>query len=165
MRILSFLAFSLFILTSCKSVEDVNPLNGMDGKSDESLNSETTEQYIQLINNYRQSIGLKALIFEAKMSAVATTHSQNMASGKVGFGHTGFSERCNKAREIMGSGNLCGEIVAQGQTTAEKVFASWMSSLGHRAKIEEGRYTHTGFGYFKSAAGTTYWTQVFLEVN
>lgn len=135
------------------------------GKSDEAITSETTEEYMKLVNSYRESIGLKALILETDLSAVATTHSGNMAVGSVAFGHTGFTERCNKAREIMGSGNLCGEIVAQGQSTAEKVFASWMGSAGHRAKLEEGRYTHTGFGYFKSASGSLYWTQIFLEVK
>lgn len=169
MRILTFLLLSLFLLTSCKSVEDANPLKSLTeirhDNNDDSLSSNTTTQYLELVNNYRASIGLKALILETDMSALATTHSSNMASGAVGFGHTGFADRCDKSRGIMGSGNLCGEIVAQGQDTAQDVFASWMGSSGHRAKLEESRYTHTGFGYFKSAKGTIYWTQIFLEVN
>lgn len=168
MRILFLIALSCSLLSSCKSVEDANPIKAItDGvtKDEEASASTITGQYVELINNYRISLGLNPLTFEKDMSALATTHSQNMATGPVSFGHTGFSDRCSKSREIMGGGNLCGEIVAQGQTTPQAAFQSWMGSSGHRAKIEEPRYTHTGFGYFKNAKGVMYWTQVFLEVD
>jgi uncharacterized protein YkwD len=170
MRILSFTLLSLFLLSSCDAIEDANPIkaitegSGTD-KDEELTTSSTTSQYLELMNNHRISLGLRALSLDKDMAAVATTHSQNMASGVVAFGHLGFSDRCNKTREIMGNGNLCGEIVAQGQSTYQGVFSSWLASPGHRAKIEEARYTHTGFGYFKSSKGVMFWTQVFLEVD
>ena len=168
MRILFFIALSCSLFSSCKAVEDANPIKAITegvNKDEESQISSVTSQYVELMNNYRISLGLNPLVFEKDMSALATTHSQNMAAGSVSFGHTGFSDRCSKSREIMGGGNLCGEIVAQGQSTPQGAFQSWMGSSGHRAKIEEPRYTHTGFGYFKSAKGVMYWTQVFIEVE
>lgn len=167
MRKLFFALLCLSLLTSCKAVEDANPLKALSENStgDDSLTKTTTTEYLELVNKYRISLGLNSLLLEEDMSKLATAHSQNMATGIVAFGHTGFAERCNKSREIMGHGNLCGEIVAQGQTSPESVFQSWIGSSGHRAKLQEPRYTHTGFGYFKNEKGVTYWTQVFLEVD
>lgn len=123
-----------------------------------------TEEFMDLINDHRQSIGLRALIHDPGMEKIAQTHSQNMANGTVAFGHTGFSTRCSQARAVLGGGNLCAENVAYGQKTPQAAFNSWMNSSGHRANIEQSRVTHTGFGYAKNASGTVYWTQIFLEL-
>lgn len=124
-----------------------------------------TVQFMTLLNNHRLSIGLKAIVLDEGMSDIAIGHSEDMASGKVAFGHDGFSSRCGQARAIMGGGNLCSENVAMGQKTAQAAFDAWMNSPGHRANMESARATHTGFGYAKSGTGTFYWTQIFLEVN
>jgi uncharacterized protein YkwD len=167
MRILFFALLCLGLLTSCNAVEDANPLKALSEKStgDDSLSNATTTEYMELVNKYRVSLGLNTLLLEEDMSKLAIAHSQNMAIGAIAFGHTGFAERCNKSREIMGNGNLCGEIVAQGQSTPVSVFQSWLGSSGHRAKLQEPRYTHTGFGFFKSEKGVMYWTQIFLEID
>ncbi len=118
---------------------------------------------MDLVNDHRASIGLRALIHDDEMGTIARTHSQNMASGAVAFGHTGFSSRCSASKTALGGGNWCGENVAAGQTTPKAAFTSWMNSSGHRANIEQGRATHTGFGYAKSSSGKYYWTQIFVE--
>lgn len=169
MKILSFAFLTILTFSSCNQVEEINPLESItSGSQDDDGDSKEADipvQYMELVNNHRISLGLKSLILESGLSDVARAHSVNMALGKISFGHTGFSERCASARVIMGSGNLCGEIVANGQSTYQAAFNSWMNSSGHRSKIEEPRYTHTGFGYAKSNSGTYYWTQVFLEVD
>lgn len=168
MKTITMLLLSLFLVTSCKeSAEELNPLNSLgQGASDDSSQVSSIEsEYMQLLNDHRSSLGLRPLILHEQMSSVALNHSSNMARGLVAFGHTGFSVRCSQVKSMLGGGNLCGEIVAMGQTSAQKVFNSWMNSSGHRAKMEEGRYTHTGFAYAKSGSGTIYWTQIFLEVD
>lgn len=167
MRILFLMFLVVTSFISCKSVEDANPLKAIteNHTGSDALLPNTTNEYLELVNNYRGSLGLASLILVDDMSKLATAHSKNMAISVVGFGHTGFSERCDESRVIMGNGNLCGEIVAQGQSTPESVFQSWLSSSGHRAKLQEPRYTHTGFGYFKSEKGVIFWTQIFLEVD
>lgn len=165
MKTITILFLSLFLVTSCKEGPDnPNPLDSLSEGSNAEDNS-ITGQYMELVNDHRATLGLKPLTLNSEMNGVALTHSSNMAKGTVAFGHTGFSSRCSEVKSMMGGGNLCGEIVAMGQTSAQKVFNSWMNSSGHRAKIEEGRYTHTGFGYAKSSSGTMYWTQIFLEVD
>ncbi len=123
-----------------------------------------TEEFMDLVNVHRASIGLTALLHDDEMGAIARTHSQNMASGAVAFGHTGFSGRCSASRAALSGGNWCGENVAAGQTSPKAAFISWMNSSGHRANIEQGRATHTGFGYARSSSGKYYWTQIFLEL-
>lgn len=123
-----------------------------------------TEEFMELVNNHRRSIGLRSLIHDDEVGLIAIKHSQNMASGTVAFGHTGFSVRCAEARDALGGGNLCAENVAAGQTSPQSAFNSWMNSSGHRANIEQSRVTHTGFGYAKSSSGKYYWTQIFIEL-
>lgn len=126
---------------------------------------DVTDEYMDIINDYRDSIGLGELSLDEDMSEVARKHSKDMALGKSEFSHIGFSSRCYKSRQIMKKGNLCGEIIAYGQKSARRVFSAWMGSPGHRVKIEEERYSHTGFGFYKSSTGRIYWTQIFLEVE
>lgn len=118
---------------------------------------------MDLINDHRKSMGLRALIHNDDMGDIARLHSQNMASGKVSFGHTGFSTRCSEARDAVGGGNWCGENVANGQRTPKDAFNAWMNSSGHRANIESAKATHTGFGYAKNGSAKYYWTQIFLQ--
>lgn len=122
-----------------------------------------TEEFMDLINDHRRSKGLRALIHDDDMGAIAKKHSVNMASGTVAFGHGGFSTRCTQAKSALGGGNWCAENVAAGQRTPKDAFNSWMNSSGHKANIESSRATHTGFGYAKNSSGKYYWTQIFLE--
>lgn len=156
----------LFLVVGCKtpSVDNINPLEAyLDPqiKADSNLR----EDYIQLMTNYRHDLGLNSYIYSEELELKAQEHSEKMASGSVAFGHTGSSLRCSELILELGSGNLCGEIIAKGQESAEAVFASWMSSTTHAGKIMNPRYTHTGLGIAKSAGGVIFWTQIFLEVE
>ena len=124
-----------------------------------------TTEFMNLINNHRASIGLSPLTHVAGLAKIVTTHSEEMATHAVAFGHDGFSTRCADSRTVLGGGNWCGENVAMGQTTPQAAYTSWMNSPGHKANIENTRATHTGFGYAKSSSGTYYWTQIFLQGN
>lgn len=163
---MKFIFILLFLTISCKSpsVYNINPLEAyLDPqiKADPNLR----EDYIQLMASYRHDQGLNSYIYSKELELKAQEHSEKMASGSVAFGHTGSSLRCSELILEMVSGNLCGEIIAKGQESAEAVFAAWMSSITHAGKILNTRYTHTGLGIAKSEAGVIYWTQIFLEVE
>ena len=121
------------------------------------------EEYLLLMNNFRQSQGLRPLTPNTYMSSAAIKHSKNMGRKLIPFGHLGSSKRCSYVQKAMGGGNLCGEIVAQGQATPAAVLKAWKNSLGHRKVMLESRYTHTGIGVVRGINGTLYWTQIFLE--
>ncbi len=124
-----------------------------------------TDEFMKLVNEHRFSLGLKSLILKRDLNDIANTHSENMASGEVPFGHTDFSLRCSEARIALGGGNLCSENVAKGQKTVQAAFDAWMKSPGHRSNLEKSRVTHTGFGFQQNEKGVYFWTQIFLEIK
>ena len=167
------------LLISCNGQDSTNPENGSNqtaiegtitGGSTSGGGSDTqaqsfTDEFMELVNAHRASIGLRALINSDDISTIAQRHSDNMANGTIAFGHDGFSTRCSEARKAMGNSNACGENVAYGQKTPQAVFTSWMNSSGHKANIEKASYTHSGLGIKKNAKGVYYWTHLFLQVN
>lgn len=129
----------------------------------DTTNKTWTDEFVDLVNAHRSSMGLRTLVNSDGMADIAREHSLDMASGRVAFGHTGFSGRCSEARAVLGGGNWCAENVAAGQKTPQAAFTSWMNSSGHRANIESSKATHMGFGYAKNSSGKYYWTQIFLQ--
>ncbi len=120
------------------------------------------ESIFNKINNYRVSQGLGKLASNSAIDTQARIHSQDMANGKVPFGHTGFSQRV-KAVGIPYS--LAGENVAynQGYSDPAKVaFEGWLKSPGHLAAIR-GNYNKTGIGVVSNSRGEIYFTQIFFR--
>jgi uncharacterized protein YkwD len=114
------------------------------------------------INTYRVSQGLAALTRNSAIDNQARIHSQNMANGKVPFGHTGFPERV-RAIGIPYTG--AGENVAYNWGYADPATIAvqgWLKSPGHLANIR-GNYNKTGTGVAMSKTGQVYLTQIFLR--
>lgn len=127
------------------------------------INTAAIEQSVfNQINNYRVSQGLRALTRNSAIDNQARIHSQNMANGKVAFGHTGFSQR---VQAIGISYKAAGENVASNQgysDPATKAVQGWLNSSGHLANIR-GNYDKTGIGVASNSAGKIYFTQIFLR--
>jgi uncharacterized protein YkwD len=118
------------------------------------------DQILALVNDRRRSIGKPALEKNQVIWEQANSHSVNMASKIVPFGHDGFDARIATIRAALGSGGSPAENVAMGYGSAESVVGAWLSSSGHRANIE-GNSTRTGISAVKSSDGVWYYTQVF----
>lgn len=116
----------------------------------------------QQINQYRASQGLSALTRNSAIDTQARTHSQNMASGKVAFGHDGFQQR------IQATGiayTAAAENVAYNQGASDpatQAVQGWLKSSGHLANIK-GNYNLTGVGVASNSQGKIYFTQIFLR--
>lgn len=120
------------------------------------------KKIMSLTNQHRSSIGKTKLKWHDSATIESQDHSQDMASFRTPFGHTGFSSRISRIEakdpdKIIKSG----ENVAQ-NSTAQKAFNAWLRSPGHRKNIE-GDFTHLGVGAIKSANGSWYFTQIFLK--
>ncbi len=118
----------------------------------------------QQINQYRQSRQLPPLTLDARISAQAKIHSQNMANGKVPFSHNGFEQRVSIIRRQIPY-RAAAENVAFNQgysNPAEQAVDGWIKSDGHRVNIE-GQYNLTGIGVFKNAKNEYYFTQLFIN--
>ncbi|BBD69781.1 SCP-like extracellular [Nostoc commune NIES-4072] len=114
------------------------------------------------INDYRVSQGFKKLTRNTAIDNQARIHSQDMAQGKVPFGHTGFSERI-KAVGIPYSS--AGENVASNYGYSDPVTTAvqgWLKSPGHLANIR-GDYDKTGIGVVSNSRGEIYFTQLFFR--
>lgn len=163
------LEYSVNAKTSNSTLESNRHLTNTSNSSiylAQSTNSLTSiEQTIHTqINDYRTKRGLPKLTIDERISNIARTHSQNMANGKVPFGHNGFSERV-KVISTMIPYSAAAENVAYNKgysDPATKAVEGWLNSTGHRQNIE-GNYNLTGIGVALNAKGEYYFTQIFIR--
>lgn len=164
--------FLLIILlaTSCESSITIIPGSDSGSRSGSNNNGDLPsvtvnnfeKEIFLLVNNHRKKINRKELKWHDNAVIESQDHSQDMASFRTPFGHSGYTARIARIEdkdpdEILKSG----ENVAQ-NSTAKKAFEAWLRSPGHRRNIE-GDFTHHGVGAVKSANGSWYFTQIFLK--
>src|SRR6478609_732831 len=128
------------------------------------LSTPMDESILRYINDYRRSKGLSSLQPLDVATQQAYLHSKNMATGKTGFGHTGFEKRVQVIQKTLGVSYISAsaENVANGQLSAKEVVKGWLNSPGHKRNIE-GNYTLTGIGNYKDREGNIYFTQIFIR--
>jgi uncharacterized protein YkwD len=124
--------------------------------------SKIETEIFRLINRHRAAVGLKPLQLSDIESSAALEHSGNMASGKISFGHAGFSERIKAIEGRLGSTSASAENVAYGHLNAKEVVDVWLQSTQHRKNME-GDYHFTGIGVAKGKDGNMYYTEIFTK--
>ncbi len=117
------------------------------------------KEILQFVNDDRTQHNLPLLQMNEFESSLASKHSQDMANGRVKFGHDGFDSRAKAIQKTLGSTEV-GENVASGQMTAREVVNGWLNSPGHKKNIE-GDFILTGIGYATNRKGDIYFTQIF----
>ncbi len=119
---------------------------------------------VSLINQYRGERGLSQLTISSPQVASSEWKSLHMA-GKGYFDHADPAPYSRSAYQRVldcgYTGGWWGENIAAGFTTPGAVVNGWLGSPGHRANIENPRFTSTGVGVAVDANGTYYWTQNF----
>lgn len=134
--------------------------------SQEVYGPENIEAYknevLALINQQRADLGAGPVERDLQIEEIMQAYNDRMAEGESGFGHHGFSNRCKQARLMVG-GNLCGEILAWGHKSAEKVHLGWTNSPGHYKNMIEKRFTRAGIAFTRNDKGRPYWSVFFLE--
>lgn len=119
---------------------------------------------LEKVNDYRARHGLKSLMMHEVLTTQARIHSQNMAKGKVRFGHDGFRQRAAEVRVWLSVMEIAENLaVNRGYVDPVAVaFESLMASPGHRKNIV-GDFDLTGIGVAKSSDGTLFFTQMFAD--
>jgi len=56
---------------------------------------------LKFSNSFRESQGLCKLQWNQALYSIGLLHSEDMGRGKVPFGHQGFNNRCNQAKQHM----------------------------------------------------------------
>ena len=118
------------------------------------------EQVVRLVNKEREKAGLQPLAISQPAEAAALVRAKETEHS---FSHTRPDGR-QFSTALLEQGarfRTAGENIAWGQRTPEQVMQGWMNSSGHCANILNASYTAIGVGYYRNAAGTNYWTQLF----
>jgi uncharacterized protein YkwD len=151
---------AFLILTSCASDDD--GIYFEKAELDTKIEYSTIEiEILDLVNDYRISIGLNSLDRMNIVSSVAETHTAYMIStGNVG--HDNFAER-NETLIKNANAKKVGENVGYGFSTAQSVVSAWLNSEGHKAIIESSEYTHFGISTEQNTEGRNFFTQIFIE--
>jgi uncharacterized protein YkwD len=117
-----------------------------------------------LINQHRVTRGLPALVSADVITREARTHSANMASGSVSFGHAGFDQRYIAVSQSIPI-SAAAENVSTNygfQDPAAQAVSSWLNSPSHTVNIE-GDYDLTGIGVARNSSGVLYFTHMFVK--
>ena len=122
------------------------------------------EQVVQLVNQHRASLGLRALKVSPSLSASAVWKARHMATYSY-MAHDDpappIARTAGERIAACGYHGGWGENIAAGFTTPAAVLAAWLQSPGHRANIENPAYVVTGAGASVTANGVTVWAQDF----
>lgn len=116
---------------------------------------------MNLINTYRVSIGLNALIKSDYISNQSEQHNTYMIANNI-MDHAGFDTRYQNIKNALGA-KSAGENVAFNYASAQAVVNGWLASPGHKANIE-GAYTHFGISVRSDSAGKKYYTNIFAKI-
>jgi uncharacterized protein YkwD len=128
--------------------------------------------FVHLLNDYRQSQGLPALLVSDLLSDAASKHGLDM--GKYGFfGHTNttgsdfFAIPAGPGARMAACGyNInygWGENIAAGYSTAASVFQAWVESSTHDTNMRGSSWTVIGVSldYVSGSEYGWYWTTDF----
>jgi len=113
-------------------------------------------------NKLRKSKRLPELKINEELNEIAQKHSENMAKGRVGFGHEGFDKRMKQACKKISGINSFAENVAYGARSGKDVVSMWENSVVHRKNML-GNYRYIGIGAAKDRRGVIYYTEVFAN--
>ena len=121
--------------------------------------------FCTLINNYRATKGLSALMVSEKLTVASEWLSADMAA-KNYFSHTDSLGRDPFQRMTAFGYSYStwrGENIAAGNATAAATFDQWKNSSGHNANMLNANYKVIGIGKATNSAATyrNYWTTDF----
>ena len=143
------------ILVLCSSISNGAAVRSRGHATEEEL-------IVHYVNLYRMKHHLAPLKINAAITQEAYKHSNNMASKRLGFGHSGFSGRVKRLYQKIPFCTGAAENVAFWRVGAKQLVDGWIASPGHRRNIE-GNYNLTGVGIVHSRKGWAYFTQIFVR--
>ncbi|GGF02767.1 hypothetical protein GCM10011518_10040 [Flavobacterium limi] len=152
----------VYIFGSCSS-DSVESSNVSKSELVTEYNYNVSEiEVLQLINEYRVSIGLNSLVTVNHISFKSEEHDNYMITNKV-VNHNNFVARSENIIAVLGAKKV-GENVAYNYQTAEGVLKAWLDSPTHKQNIE-GDYTHFGIAVkIDAETGKKYYTNIFAKI-
>ena len=101
-----------------------------------------------LLNAQRATAGLPAASADARLTAAAQGHAQDMAAQNY-FSHTGLDGRHSSDRISASGYSTCrpSEVIAFGQRSEAEVFQTWVNSPPHLANMMMRGPVQYGLGH------------------
>lgn len=124
--------------------------------------------FFEQINRTRIERGLRPLVWNEEVAAIAKYHSVNMATQNF-FGHKdrlGFSVAERADAHGLTKWRMIGENLAYCNGYRDPVATTvdaWLESSGHRKNMFRKKWQETGIGVAMDQRGRIYVTQVFLK--
>ena len=119
----------------------------------------TTNQLIQLINDYRLSIGKPLLIRNSTADKLASEHTIYMTS-KEDVSNDNFETRWEALEQKVNAEEISENIGFD--LNAQKAMDACLNNIWLKVNVE-GDYTHTGIAVKKDDKGRYYYTQIFYR--
>lgn len=157
-RVIAALTVVLFATVSCSTPEEAS-IESIEIIQDYDYN-ESEETTLNLINRYRDSIGLNELERINHISYKSFEHTEYMVETNL-VGHANFAQRQANLHAALGAITV-GENVAFNYNSPESAFKAWIKSVSHRNNIE-GDYTHFGVSIRENEIGQKFYTNIFIK--
>jgi len=158
---------ALLALASFFQIDAQETRAGASEVSGPDFRSEVEKETFLLVNQYRKASDLPALTWDEAIAKEARAHSKDMATGRVDFGHDGFSDRVSRLSTVMTGLWGAGENVLMSSTldqAAQMAVTLWLRSPHHLKNIR-GDYNYSGLGVWQDKEGTIYFTQIFVQIK
>lgn len=154
----------LALLFSC-TTEDIDSENESANGTPVVLNyhySAVELETMDLINKYRDSLGMNKLEIINHVSYKSEEHDEYMISNNV-VNHNYFQARSSNIIKAVGAQKVS-ENIAYNYDSAKEAFKAWLNSQVHRQNIE-GDYTHFGISVRENPInGRKYYTNIFVKI-
>ncbi len=124
------------------------------------------QEFLVILNNHRESLGRQRL----RASETLTKAAQWQAEDMIEHGyrsHTDSTGRGAQQRlaECGIGGNSGGENIVWSTTSAQNAFDRWMASPGHKANMEDARWSQIGISRMLEPQNTWVWVNTFSIGN
>jgi uncharacterized protein YkwD len=161
LRVLLLVA-TIFTLNSCSSDSAETTDSDNSNAKVMSYTYDATElEAMDLINEYRVSVGLNALQQINHISFKSEEHDNYMIANNV-VNHNNFVSRSENLISVLGAKRV-GENVAYNYNTPKAALTAWLNSPSHKENIV-GNYTHFGIAIKTNADGKKYYTNIFAKI-
>lgn len=161
----TLLIMALFVLNSCSSddvdVEDLSSKVSPELIVDYTYNVSELET-LDLINDYRSSLGLNRLEKINHISYKSEEHDIYMIDNKV-LNHDNFISRSENIMKVLGAQRVA-ENIAFNFSSPKSALNGWLNSPKHKVIIA-GDFTHFGIAIKENpATGEKYYTNIFAKI-
>ncbi len=116
---------------------------------------------LDIVNNYRDSIGLNKLDEIQHISYECHEHNIYMIDNNV-FNHDYFQSRCDNIILVLDATHV-GENIAYNYQANQSALDAWLGSDGHKENIE-GDWTNFGVSITEGANNRRYITMIFVKI-